>query len=95
MGQRPEREPTRKCIIERGRADASVGLQIGSVWMATTFSKRNKERARQEKQKDKALDRQQRKQARQDKPPPEPGVDPDIAHIIPGPQPIEIEEEML
>jgi hypothetical protein len=57
--------------------------------MTTTFSKRNKEKVRQDKQREKALDRQQRKATRKDAPPPEPGVDPDIAHIIPGPQPIE------
>ncbi len=57
--------------------------------MVTTFSKRNKEKMRQERQKDKAEERQRRKQARKDAPPPEPGVDPDIAGIIPGPQPIE------
>jgi hypothetical protein len=57
--------------------------------MTTTFSKRNKEKVRQDKQREKALDRQQRKLTRKDAPPPEPGVDPDIAHIIPGPQPIE------
>ena len=57
--------------------------------MTTTFSKRNKEKVRQEKQRDKLLDRQQRKVAKNNKPPREPGVDPDIADIIPGPQPIE------
>jgi hypothetical protein len=58
-------------------------------WMTTTFSKRNKEKVRQERQREKALERQRRKVARDAEPPPEPGVDPDIAHIIPGPQPIE------
>jgi len=50
--------------------------------------KRNKERARQQKQRDKAVvrvDRQKEKDARGDAPPVE---DPDIAGIIPGPQPI-------
>ncbi len=49
--------------------------------------KRNKERARQQKQRDKAQVRQDRgkeKDAKGDLPP---GVDPDIAGIIPGPQP--------
>ncbi|HKO93980.1 MAG TPA: hypothetical protein VJU61_22655 [Polyangiaceae bacterium] len=54
-----------------------------------TFSKRNKEKVRQDKQREKALDRQQRKLQRKAAPPREPGVDPDIADIIPGPQPIE------
>jgi hypothetical protein len=57
--------------------------------MTTTVSKRNKEKVRQERQKEKALERQQRRLARKEAPPHEPGVDPDIAHIIPGPQPIE------
>jgi hypothetical protein len=58
--------------------------------MTTTFSKRNKEKVRQEKQRDKLADRQQRKVAKSNKPAREPGgVDPDIADIIPGPQPIE------
>jgi hypothetical protein len=58
--------------------------------MTTTFSKRNKEKVRQEKQREKLLDRQQRKEVKDKKPPREPGgVDPDIADIIPGPQPIE------
>lgn len=50
--------------------------------------KRNKERARQQKQRDKAVtrvDRQKEKDARVQAPP---GVDPDIAGIIPGPQPV-------
>lgn len=49
--------------------------------------KRNKERARQQKQRDKAQVRQDRskdKDAKGDLPP---GVDPDIAGIVPGPQP--------
>jgi len=50
--------------------------------------KRNKERARQQKQKDKAQDRLARKRekdARGDGPA---GEDPDIAGIVPGPQPV-------
>lgn len=50
--------------------------------------KRNKERARQQKQKDKAADREVRKRektARGDGPA---GEDPDIAGIVPGPQPV-------
>jgi hypothetical protein len=57
--------------------------------LTTTYSKRNKEKARQEKQQEKAIQRKQRKLARKDAPLREPGVDPDIAGIIPGPQPIE------
>jgi hypothetical protein len=50
--------------------------------------KRNKERARQQKQKDKAQDRLERKREKElrgDRPA---GEDPDIAGIVPGPQPI-------
>lgn len=59
--------------------------------MATSFEKRQKERARQEKQRDKA----QRKAQRRDDRPIQAaagGIDPDIAHIIPGPQPREDDE---
>lgn len=59
--------------------------------MATTFEKRNKEKLRQEKQNAKAQDRRQRKQARKDAPPRLPGEDPDLAGIIPGPQPLAFE----
>lgn len=58
--------------------------------MTTTFSKRNKEKVRQDRQREKAIERQQRKETKKNAPPREPGVDPDIAHIIPGPQPIEV-----
>jgi hypothetical protein len=60
--------------------------------MTTTFAKRSKEKMRQEKQNAKALDRQQRKQDRKDAPPRVPGEeDPDLAGIIPGPQPMDFE----
>jgi hypothetical protein len=58
--------------------------------MTTTFAKRSKEKMRQEKQRAKALARQERKQARKDAPPRIPGDDPDLAGIIPGPQPSEL-----
>jgi hypothetical protein len=51
-----------------------------------TFLKRQKERARQEKQRLKAEKRQQRK-ADRDTTDADLGVDPDIAGIVPGPQP--------
>lgn len=54
----------------------------------TTFQKRQKERNRLDKQREKS----DLKKARRDQPTArgttEPGVDPDIAGIIPGPQPI-------
>jgi hypothetical protein len=56
--------------------------------MATSVNKRNKEKRRQEKQREKDARRQQRKEERGNRPPTEEGIDPDIAGIVPGPQPI-------
>jgi hypothetical protein len=53
-----------------------------------SMNKRLKERQRQEKQREKAAKRQERKHEKADRPATQAGVDPDIAHIIPGPQPI-------
>lgn len=53
--------------------------------------KRNKERARQQKQKDKAADREARKHDKKRDIASATGEDPDIAGIVPGPQPV-IEE---
>jgi len=50
--------------------------------------KRNKERARQQKQKDKAADREARKHEKKLGGGSDTGEDPDIAGIVPGPQPI-------
>ena len=50
--------------------------------------KRNKERARQQKQKDKAADREARKHEKKTTGASAAGEDPDIAGIVPGPQPI-------
>ena len=49
--------------------------------------KRERERARAEKQKAKAQRREETKQRRNDTVPGDPNVDPDIAGIVPGPQP--------
>lgn len=49
--------------------------------------KRERERARVEKQKAKAQRREEAKQRRSESGPGEPGIDPDIAGIVPGPQP--------
>lgn len=51
-------------------------------------SKRQKEMARLEKRKEKDAARSQRKVEKQNKPGTDDGVDPDIAHIVPGPQPL-------
>ena len=50
--------------------------------------KRERERARAEKQKQKVVRREETKQRRNEAGPKQPGdVDPDIAGIVPGPQP--------
>ena len=56
----------------------------------TTFAKRQKERARQDRQREKDAKRKQRREEKDATPraPTEEGVDPDIAGIVPGPQPI-------
>ncbi len=56
--------------------------------MPISLNKRLKEKARQEKAQDKAEKRQQRKVERGQRAPVGPGEDPDIAGIVPGPQPI-------
>jgi hypothetical protein len=53
-----------------------------------TFRKRERERARQDKRREKDRRREERKQERDARPDPGGGVDPDIAGIVPGPQPI-------
>jgi len=53
----------------------------------TTFEKRKKELARQEKQRQKAERRQQRERERAQRPREQGDEDPDIAGIVPGPQP--------
>ena len=54
----------------------------------TTFQKRQKERARLDKQRDKDAKRKERRDEPSTRAVGEPGVDPDIAGIIPGPQPV-------
>jgi hypothetical protein len=55
--------------------------------MTVTFIKRQKERARQQRNQDKQLKREQLKREKAERPARvSGGVDPDIAHIIPGPQ---------
>jgi hypothetical protein len=59
-----------------------------------TLQKRQREKERQSRQREKEALRRQRREERAQRPPGEPGVDPDIAGIIPGPQPIPEEEEL-
>ena len=55
--------------------------------MTDTFIKRQKERARQQRNQDKQLKREQLRSEKAERPARVAGeVDPDIAHIIPGPQ---------
>jgi hypothetical protein len=55
--------------------------------MPTTPAKRQKERNRQDRQRDKDAKRDQRRHEKANAPPKAGGEDPDIAGIIPGPQP--------
>ena len=52
-----------------------------------SFAKRQKELARQERAREKNTERARRAEERKNRPEGEPGVDPDIAGVIPGPQP--------
>ncbi len=51
------------------------------------FEKRKKEFARKERQKKKAERREERERGRLERPSADSGEDPDIAGIVPGPQP--------
>lgn len=57
-----------------------------------TINKRQKERQRQDKQREKEAKRQQRRSEKVPRAPGDTSVDPDIAGIIPGPQPIPEED---
>jgi CspA family cold shock protein len=54
-----------------------------------SVNKRQKERQRQEHQKEKAERKRLRREENRDRPPAPDGVDPDIAGIVPGPQPVD------
>lgn len=57
--------------------------------MSITFQKRQKEMARAQAKKDKDARKEERQRAKAERPQnTEDGVDPDIAGIVPGPQPI-------
>ncbi|ATB30238.1 hypothetical protein [Melittangium boletus] len=52
-------------------------------------TKRQKEMARQQKQRDKEARKEERQRDKEARPTRQPGEeDPDIAHIVPGPQPL-------
>ena len=70
------------------RRFALSAVYVRMLGMASeTFKKRQKEMARQSKQKEKALRRLQRKEEKANAEPRADGEDPDIAGIRPGPQP--------
>lgn len=52
-----------------------------------SFTKRRKEKNRQERQKEKAARRAELRQTKKDRPSREAGYDPDLEGIVPGPQP--------
>ena len=56
-------------------------------------AKRQREIDKKQRQKDKVNERAQRKEEKQNRPAGEAGEDPDIAGIVPGPQPIPAEDE--
>ncbi len=60
---------------------------------SATFAKRARERARQEKRKEKAEKRAQRRAEKDERPTAVNGEDPDIAGIVPGPQPPQFEDD--
>ena len=58
-----------------------------------TIMKRKREQARQEKRRQKAARRQNRAASKPDRPDMGGDIDPDIAHIVPGPQPLPWDDE--
>jgi hypothetical protein len=69
------------------RKNASPHGQKLEGRMNPSINKRQKERDRQERQRAKAELRKQRREAKNSKAPSAQGEDPDIAGIVPGPQP--------
>lgn len=59
----------------------------------TTFSKRQRERDKKDKKRAKAEKREQRKLEKARRPDAPEGYDPDIADIVPGPQPLPDEDD--
>jgi hypothetical protein len=58
-----------------------------------SINKRNREQARREKQQEKAARRAERAEEKKNRPGLAEGEDPDIAGIVPGPQPIPDEDQ--
>ena len=59
---------------------------------SSTFLKRENEMKRLDKAKEKDQRRETRKSEKEGRPAHAPGYDPDIAHIVPGPQPLPDED---
>lgn len=76
-------------------SDARVSLaNLGGILRGNiTFTKRQRERDKAERKKEKAAKREERRVSATDQPEVPPGVDLDIAHIVPGPQPIEEDDQ--
>ncbi len=55
--------------------------------------KRQREKELQDRRVEKASIKKQRRDERANRAPGEPGIDPDIAGIVPGPQPIPLDED--
>lgn len=55
--------------------------------------KRQREKELQDRRVEKASIKKQRRDERANREPGEPGIDPDIAGIVPGPQPIPLEDD--
>ncbi len=55
--------------------------------------KRQREKELQDRRVEKAIIKKQRRDERANRAPGEPGIDPDIADIVPGPQPVALDED--
>ena len=75
-------------MASAGSLDYSVMPRRGPMAGNSTFKKRQKEAQRQVRRQEKEQKRQQRKTEPREGVPVAPGEDPDIAGIIPGPQPL-------
>jgi hypothetical protein len=69
------------------RTPTEGALEAGVTMQRQTALKRQKERARIEKQREKTASRRERRNDKEENGTVKPGEDPDIAGIVPGPQP--------
>jgi hypothetical protein len=73
------------------RSGANPEVALGTN-RGASITKRERERARQQRQREKAERRAKRSAERKEQPPRDTNVDPDIAGIVPGPQPRDPED---